>query len=378
MNAHSMDRRTFLKLGSLGVAAAASGTSLAQEAAPHPVALRTLGRTGMKISTVSIGAMTVKEAAVFQAAFDMGVNYVDTARVYLNGNSERLVGEALQGYRDKVFVATKAMHRSVEDMRQSIKESFEALKVDYVDVLQLHNVSTKEDALNPEFRAVLAEVKKEGRARFLGITTHSNEAGVIDAVVDDPEKFFDMILVTYNFKSDPKVKEAIARAAKANIGVIAMKTQAGGYQTKELGDISPHQASLKWVLQDTNVTAAVPAMENLKHLQDNLAVMGMQLALNDIDRDILRRYDAATAKLYCRRCGVCTGSCPSQVDIPTINRSLMYAEGYRNLGLARATYRELDLAKSAAACIDCSVCSAQCAHGLDIGERMGRARALLA
>ena len=80
--------------------------------------------------------------------------------------------------------------------------------------------------------------------------------------------FFDTVLVTYNFKSAPEVKPAVARVAQGNIGVIAMKTQAGGYKTSELGEASPHQASLKFVLQDANVTAAIPAMVDLQQVKE--------------------------------------------------------------------------------------------------------------
>ena len=66
------------------------------------------------------------------------------------------------------------------------------------------------------------------------MTTHSKEPDVLNAVTDDPDKLYDTVLVTYNFQKPPEVKAAIAKAAAANIGIIAMKTQAGGYQTREL------------------------------------------------------------------------------------------------------------------------------------------------
>jgi hypothetical protein len=369
-------------VGSFGVAAAA-GVALAQDqpssSGPQGsnVLYRTLGRTGLKISAISMGSMTVSEVAVMQAAFDMGVNYVDTARVYMGGRNERIVGDALKGYRDKVFVATKVKYVSKDQMAKAIEESLAALQVDHVDVLQLHDVSKKENVLNKEPRDVLAQARQQGKTRFVGITVHANEAETLDNIVDDPEKFFDVVLVTYNFKSDPKVKEAIARAAKANIGIVAMKTQAGGYKTKELGDISPHQAALKWVVRDPNVTAAVPAMENLQQLKENTAVMGMNLALTQADRDVLDRYGRATAAYYCHRCGICRGTCPNGVNVPTINRSLMYAEGYGNLALARETHASLSKETSCEACRDCATCVARCPRGIDIGERIGRAQALL-
>jgi uncharacterized protein len=375
----NMDRRSFIKVGALGAAAAVSGIeayqAIAGDSAPER-ALRTLGRTGMKITTVSIGAMRTGEPSVFRAAFDKGVNYVDTARTYMGGKNEKIVGQALKGYRDKVFVATKTHAKSVEEIKKSINASLAALNLDYVDVFQLHDVRTKAGVMDNACREGLAEVKRQGKARFVGLTCHKNEAEVLNAVADDPEKIYDTVLVVYNFNSKPAVKEAIARVAQMGRGVIAMKTQAGGYKTKALGDVSPHQAALKFVLQNPNITAAIPAMVDLKQVEEDLAVMRMSLTQADLD--ILKRYQQATADVYCYRCGACTDSCKARLDIAQINRSLMYAEGYGDLALARSTYAELEPTRRAGACIDCDLCTAQCVNGLKIAERMRRARELFA
>lgn len=371
-----MDRRTFIKVAAAGAAMAAA-TGNAAEPAPVP-ASRTLGRTGMKLNVIGIGALKTTDPAIFQAAFDRGVNYVDTARVYMEGRSEKIVGEALKGYRDKIYLATKTFPGSKDQMQTAIQESFDNLKVEYVDLLQLHHIEAKDGVYNKDSREVFAEVKKQGRARFLGVSTHKNEAEVINAVVDDPEKFYDMVLVSYNFKSKPEVKQAIARAAQAGIGIVAMKTQAGGYNSKEFGDIKPHQAALRWVLDDKNVTAAIPGMVNLTHVIENTAVMGMP-QLTRADMDVLRRYETAIAPYYCHRCDACRETCPMRVAISEVNRSLMYAEGgYDDLRLARETYDAIPTASSAAACGDCAGCTAVCPNGLDIGERMERAREILA
>ena len=120
-------------------------------------------------------------------------------------------------------------------MLGKIDESLKALEVDYVDIVTRGSASSAEDVMNPVLREAMAEARAAGKARFLGVPTHKNEAEVLNALADDKDKFFDVVLVAYNFKKDKAVKEAIARAAKAGIGVIAMKTQAGGYETKELG-----------------------------------------------------------------------------------------------------------------------------------------------
>jgi hypothetical protein len=383
-----IDRREFLRIGLAGTTSVLFGwegiADAVQIAAsesfvfPAPV-YRILGRTGLKITIVSFGAMLTPESEVMKIAFDHGVNYVDTARRYMGGKNEEIVARALKGKRDKVYVATKIApaSRSKEAMFKDVETSLMALETDYVDVIQIHNVNGRDDRIfDPEIRETLVRLKEQGKVRFFGVTSHTNEAEVLNALVDDKDRFFDTALVKYNFKSSQEAKEAIARAARANIGVIAMKTQAGGYTTDKLGPFSPHQAALKWVLQDQHVTAAIPGMRDITQLREDIAVMGMRFGY--LDKLILKRYGTAVAPYYCHLCGQCEATCPKGAAISTINRCLMYAEAYRSPVLARSTYHEIPLSLSASACLDCSDCVARCVNGLDIPVKMRRARKLLA
>jgi predicted aldo/keto reductase-like oxidoreductase len=297
----------------------------------------------------------------------------------MNGKNEEIVGKAIRGVRDKVYIATKTPSdsKSKADIIRDVELSLKALGTDHIDVIQLHNVTGKERIFIAETKEALIQLKKQGKVRFCGVTTHKNEVEVLNALVDDPDHFFDTCLVKYNFKSDKDVSVAIDRAASAGIGIIAMKTQAGGYETAALGKISPHQAALKWALQNPKITAAIPGMRDMTHLREDIAVMGMPFTYADLRR--LDRYAAAIAPFYCSFCGSCESGCPRGVEISTINRSLMYAEGgYRDLSLARATYAELPQLATASACSDCEGCSARCVNGLDISAKMERARLVLA
>ena len=382
-----MNRRDFLRLGVIGstsallgwegIAGAAQFSATGPFIFPKPV-YRTLGRTGLKITVVSFGAMLTPEPEVIAMAFDHGVNYVDTARRYMNGLNEEIVGKALKGIRNKVYVATKirSSSRKKEAMFRNVEESLQALGTDHIDVIQLHGLDGRDRVFSPETREALVRLKEQGKVRFFGVTTHTNQAEVLNALVDDPERFFDMALVAYNFKSDADVKEAIARAAQAKIGIVAMKTQAGGYKTDALGPISPHQAALKWSLQDRNVTAAIPGMRDTAELREDIAVMGMRFKY--VDGLILKGYGAAIGPYYCHLCGKCEASCPVGVEISTINRCLMYAEGYENHALARYTYGKIPTSRSASACLNCGDCLARCVNGLDIRLKMEQARKYLA
>ena len=378
------NRRDFLRWGFIGATAIAFQQNRVSEAMAaikeqsfQPV-YRTLGRTGLKISVVSFGAMLTPEPEVIRASFDYGVNYIDTARRYMDGRNEEIVAKAIKGVRDKLFLATKTLgsSQSKEDTVRDVEKSLKTLQTDYIDVIQLHSLKDKTRLFIPETREALVKLKEQGKVRFFGVTTHTNQAEVINAVVDDPDKFFDMVLAGYSFKSPPELKQAIARAAKANVGIVAMKTQAGGYKTEALGSVSPHQAALKWALQDTNVTAAIPGMRDMAELKEDIAVMGMKLTRSD--ERTLEKYARAIEDRYCQLCGDCEGTCPERVSISVINRSLMYAEAYGAMELAASTYQEIPSGKNLRACLDCSGCVARCSKGLVVGQKIARAKEVFA
>ncbi|HME44941.1 MAG TPA: aldo/keto reductase, partial [Syntrophorhabdales bacterium] len=302
----TMNRRDFLKIGVAGAATigltGVGGLLNAAEPATAPV-YRTLGRTGLKVTTLSFGAMLTPEYEVIRAGFDMGINYVDTARRYLNGRSEEIVSKALQGIRDKVYVATKTRRESTtkDQVIKDVETSLEQLRTDHIDVIQLHGLENAKQVHNAEAREAYVKMKEQGKVRFFGVSTHTNQAEVINAVVDDPDKFFDTVLVQYNFNTEPAVKQAIARAKAAGVGVIAMKIQMGGYKTREEAKaITPEQAAanLKWVLQDANVTCAIPGMRTVEQVKQMVPVMGMKLT--KADEQVIRRYAQAIAPYYCR------------------------------------------------------------------------------
>ena len=383
-----MNRRTFIKASMVGTATAlivppAFADTLQKMAESEKLAIpkpvyRTLGRTGLKISVVSFGAMLTPEPEVIRAAIEQGVNYIDTARKYMGGKNEEIVGKAVKGMRDKVFIASKTLPESKTkaEIIRDVEASLKAMETDHIDVIQLHNLTDKERILIAETREALAMLKKQGKVRFCGVTTHKNEAEVLNALTDDPDQFFDTCLVKYNFKSDKEVSAAIDRAASTGIGIIAMKTQAGGYDTTVMGKISPHQAALKWALQNLKITAAIPGMKDMTQLKEDIAVMGMSFKY--ADERSLDHYSEAIAPFYCNFCGSCETGCPRGVNISTVNRALMYAEGgYHDISLARTTYAELPQQATSSACVDCGECSARCVNGLDIAAKMDRARTIL-
>ncbi len=335
---------------------------------------RNLGKTGLKVTEVAYGAMRTTDAAVLEYALDLGINLVDTAHVYQGGNNEIMVGKVVSKRRKDVVLCTKIVPESRSNMIQAFEKSLKRLNTDYVDVLYFHSMKEIEDIHHPEALDLFTNWKKEGKARFIGFSTHSNEAELLDQAARD--KFWEVILVAYNFKKESKLTEAIHKASAAGIGIVAMKTQAGGYQTDTMGNLSPHQASLKWVLQNPDVHTSIPSMATFSELEENIQVMGKKMGW--LDRKTLDRYGRSIEGQFCKGCNACQNTCPHGVDIPEVNRCIMYIEGYRDVQLGKFNYQQLPQDKNAKPCTQCSSCTAQCSNGIDLRKRMPAAHGLFA
>jgi predicted aldo/keto reductase-like oxidoreductase len=378
---NELNRRDFVRTALMGGVASVvswrfAGQSKKDKARQDEVNVqyRTLGRTGLKVSVVSYGAMRTSDPNVIHHALDKGINYIDTARGYMNGNNEIIVGNVLKTHRKETYIATKLRLGSEAEMMNSVATSLKCLQTDMIDVIQFHGLNSRDEVFDEGAMNALDKMRRKGMVRFVGFTTHKNQVECLEAGI--ATKFYDVILVTYNFKSDPAIGEAIAKAAKAGIGMVGMKTQAGGYSSQELGNWSPHQAALRWVLQNPGVATTIPSMVSLAQVDENIKVMGKSFGARD--QEILDRYGELYDRVLCRLCGTCEKQCRFGVPIQDINRSLMYAEGYRDYDLALRTYHELLTAAPVEACLSCEKCQVTCKYGLDIPARLARAREIFA
>lgn len=351
--------------------------------APAAMEYRTLGKTGLNVSALSFGVMRLTDPAVLFQALDMGVNYFDTAHRYQNGNNEKMLGKALKQYgRSKVFVATKIppykkrlgikVLNNQKAMEAMMEKSLKRLQTDYVDVLFLHNISNSDWPVHDEMLDFCQKIKKSGKARFVGISFHTSGRLYVETVDRAlSADFYDVFLATLNYMSPPEHIAALKRAHQKNVGIVAMKTQAGGYNPDANKSLNPHQAALKWVLDCSYVDCTIPGMVNRQQLAENAGVIGKKIGWSD--RKTLTAYYDAVKDRYCLRCGGCTSSCKNAVDISTVHRCLMYWEGYADFDLGRTTYRRLSSAGSAQACMNCSRPTCKCINGIKISERMRHA-----
>ncbi len=407
-NGARMSRRRFLG-STLSVAAlAALGEPLAEAASPKIIrrgemVYRRLGRTELMVSELGIGGSPSPEPAVFSAALDRGINYMDTSVNYGNGNGERLVGRVVKGRRDKVHISTKFPLRRVEDnVTQGIitaaEQALQRLQTDYIDIWCIHGVTAAAPCLRDEVLEAFEKLKQQGKIRFAGVSCHRDPANVLPPIIESGR--FDVVLLAFNVFSGTRVtKEDVAAgkvydnwleesglqkvldlAKQHDVGLVAMKTMAGGARQNlakfQTGNTTLAQAKLKWVLSHDAVASALSEVLTFRILEENLGAVGQTLTPQD--EALLREHVVARTREVCRFCGRCATACPARLPIPEIMRCLVYYAEHKKRNRARALYRAVAKGYAPELCRECNACLRACPHGLDVRQRLARAHALLA
>jgi len=284
-----------------------------------------------------------------------------------------MVGKAFEGKRPKVFIQTKVHAHDEKKMRSSVERSLRRLRTDYIDVLVWHNHSSPEEVSDPKLFEFMSKMKKEGKARFTGFSAHSNMASLLSEAAKS--NFHDVALVSYNFTHSKKLKEAVALAATSGIGIVVMKTQAGGYKKEKMGGLSPHQAALKYIMMDQNVSAAVPGVTTIEQIEECAAVMGASFSKGNLNE--LKQYQSFLQGKICTMCGGCIGECPYGVFRSDLLRVVIYHEGYQNDGLVEEALEKTQLLQNIKLCSECPSCSIVCRRGLDMKAQIQLAERIL-
>ncbi len=372
-------RRNFLAAG-LTVPAA----TLTPRRSPQPqasaagaLAWRTLGRAELKVTTVGFGCMVTTDASVIERAAEMGINYFDTARVYGNGNNERMVASALKGRRQKVILSSKSVARSAAEARAHLDTSLRELQTDYLDIWYMH-FRDNPGAVSDELLAVWEDAKKQGKIRHIGVSTH-NPSAIADRVLE--ARIVEVVLSVYNFAIGAAHDAAFGRMHKAGIGLVAMKViapanRAFGFQSngRHLEKPGGALAALKWVLKDQRFAATIPSMTDIEQLEENFRAMSERFETRD--EKLLARINEEIRPLYCRMCYRCAGQCPRGAAVPETLRYLSYADFYGQFALGREHFAALPAPQREIRCRDCNECAVRCPNGVHVAERMRRAQEL--
>ena len=437
-----MDRRTFLKTTGMGSASLAmtaglGGKLLAAEVANNSsskaMPTRILGKTGVPVSILGMGGSIDPTGynLLLRIGLNMGINYWDSSHNYGNGKNEQVIGQFFSKYpedRKKVFQVTKAsMVNKPEGMTEQLNSSLERMQTDYIDLYFMHMLQDP-GLLTPEIKAWVEQKKKEGKIKFFGFSCHGNMARML--MHASTLGWIDALMSSYSYQlmNDDDLKRAIDACVKANIGLIAMKTQGqrigppanmpGGREGRPAGsgeqpegqdgqaqgpppgmqtqgasqepeDLSAmshfmqkgytlEQAKLKVVWEDKRITTCLSEMTNLTMLKDNVAAATDGVKLSGRDREMLEKLAQSTRSLYCQGCMRCESVMGSESRIPDVLRYMMYYNSYGKTDDARRLFRELpEPVRNSMALRDYSPAERTCPNKIEIGKAMREAVRIL-
>jgi predicted aldo/keto reductase-like oxidoreductase len=396
-------RRDFVK--TIGLAGLALGTgSVGALAAPEAtfapattMPTRKLGKTGVDVPILCLGGMfdTINNQLLLKQARKWGVTYWDTAESYGNSLSEEGYGRYFArnpGSRQEIFLVTKLVPKG-GDLTARLEKSLKRLRTDYVDLFFIHSITDIGD-MKPAYKDWAAEMKKAGKIKFFGFSSHTNmDDCLLGAAKLD---WIDAVMITYNFRTthSPRMQEALAATAKAGTGVVAMKTQGGGpgptrgATKSELRVLegfrkrgfTTKQARLKAVWENPQIASLCSQMPNLSILSANVAAARDQVKLAREEFESLRQYALETKAEYCAGCGsICQAAVGGAVPVNEVMRCLMYYRNYGEPELAREIFSELpEAARRRLTEVDYSQAELACPQGLAIAALMRQAKETLA
>ncbi|HWR02697.1 MAG TPA: aldo/keto reductase [Humidesulfovibrio sp.] len=399
MSASDTSRRDFLKTLGLGAAVGAAAvaaapvlaaTAQAAPAAPSAAVMpkRMLGKTGVEVPILCLGGMfdTINNQLLLRQALNWGVSYWDTAEYYGRGLSEEGFGRFFARNPDRrkdVFLVTKLTPKE-GNFPERFEKSLARLQTSYVDLFFVHGIDSMSQ-LKPEFRAFAAEMKKAGKIKHFGFSTHSNMEDLMQAAAKEggPAANLDVIMATYNTSvmHKPAMQAAVDACAKAGIGLVAMKTQGMGPATAPTEaeakvaqqflsrGFTDKQARLKAVWENKTFASICSQMPSINILSANVAAARDQVSLSAAERAALVELASAEATGYCGGCGsICSQACDG-LPVQHVMRSLMYHNEYQEPGLGRATFAELpEAVRQRLAQADFAKAEARCPHKLEIAK----------
>lgn len=356
-----------------------------------------LGRTGLRLSKISLGTNPPTSRPVLAYCVQQGVSYIDSAAGYAGGNAERILGELFEELgldRRKFCLTTKSYDRTPEQWATSVAGSCERLRTDYVELFFIHDLGRFRDRPsdqdptwihNPDVVRAAKLLKKSGRIRFFGFSVHRRRPEYTYALIREAAKseVVDVVMLQYNFRDEnnESLREAIATARKARIGIIAVKPQGGNrpvpdhLQSYMSGGFNRWQAAIRWLAHDPLVDVVCSNMRNVAQAKENIAaIKAPRLKAEGLGQ--LRTYALATSSSYCHACERCLEVCPQQLDIPTILRATMYHENYDSPELARETYAAIPPHERADHCLGDGACERTCPNGLAVRRHLEHAAAL--
>lgn len=315
----------------------------------------TLGRTGIVTCQNAFGALPIQRVSLDDAvrilwrAYEGGMRFFDTARAY--SDSEEKLGQAFDGMRDKIYIATKTMAKTPAQFEEQLGISLEMLRTDYIDIYQFHCVS---QCYRPGDGTGMYEcmqaAKDEGKIRHIGVTAHN-----IEIAMECVESgLYETLQFPFSYLSSEKEVALVEACKKADIGFIAMKGLAGGL-------IHDAWAAMAYMAQYDNVLP-IWGIQKMEELEEWLTFMEDTPFYNEQIADYVEQEREELAGEFCRGCGYCM-PCPEGILINNCARmSLMLRRAPSKVWLSEQMQAEMRKIEN---CVDCGKCRSKCPYGLD-------------
>lgn len=366
------------------------------------------GNTGIDISVLGFGCMRLpmkrigtkdyvdedKSIEMLRRAYDLGVNYFDTAYFYCDGQSENILGKALNGIRDRVYVSTKSPGHLVKkpgDYRRILEEQLKKLNMNSIDFYHFHGIGYENFYQTDTASGWLKDAqraKEEGLIRHISFSFHDKPESMIKLV---DTGLFESSLCQYN-AIDKSNAAALTHAKAKGLGTVVMGPLGGGRVSgmpREMADKlgievkSSAELALRFVLANPDIDCALSGMGSLQMVEENIATASNSAPLSEneiVAINAMMAENEKLANLYCTGCEYCM-PCPAGVNIPHIFKAMNYYRVYNTTEYAKGEYAGIGNqwipGKNALACTECGACEKKCPQKLKIREQLKESHSVL-
>ncbi len=375
---------------------------------------RKFGKLGYEVSLLGMGCMRLprtqnaegngevdreKAYELIRYAASHGINYFDTAMTYHSETSESVLGEALEGIRKTVHVATKQPFRRMKDtatLRKNLEESLHKLRTDYLDLYLIHGVSSSgwkkvvEAGVIDEF----VRLKEEGLIRGIAFSFHGD--------YENFEQFFnafdwDMCQIQQNLMDVNKevTEKAIHLVGKKGAALVIMEPLRGGGLAVAPSEVealyqsfpvkrTPAEWAFRHLYNYPEISCILSGMTTMEQLKDNIRIFSSQDATSNSmspkEKELIQNVRLAYEQrkgMACTGCEYCM-PCPAGVDIPKIFSQYNHGVMFEQYDASRRRYFFLSRTNNTAeACVQCGICVTHCPQYIDIPERLKEAHEVL-
>lgn len=360
---------------------------------------RMIPQLGCEISRLGYGGMRfpkngdevdVEEAVkLLRKAYDMGVNYFDTAVVYHKGESEKIFGKAFEIYdRSSYYLADKMsiwVCKDEQEMKDLFERQLKTLKTDYIDFYLVHSLNRNHYQKVKEFHCVefLQEMKRQGKIKHLGFSFHDTYP-VFTQILNDYDWDFVQIQLNYLDWQNQGAEQLYRELEKRNLPCMVMEPVRGGYlatldeqRAKPFLEMEPNRLiaswAIRWVESLPQVTVVLSGMSDMAQLEDNVAMMTNFEPMNEKELEAVAKVVEEIRKVNdipCTGCRYCM-DCPMGVDIPEIfaiysrlkifGKDKSFVEDYKEV---------MENGNGAEHCVGCQQCMNHCPQSIEIPDKL--------